>query len=111
MTTPVINKKWKEDDVVCAAIGERTFQASADWFNERLPAQFQITRQSVYNWSVGINEPNHQFLNALVIFYAEGDERREMAESLLEMRRAVMADAALTEKDGKKLLKAVRVRS
>ena len=83
----MINKNWKEDDVVCDAIGERTFQAACDWFNENLSGDFQTTRASVYNWAVGVNKPDHTFLNALVIFYAEGDERRVMAETILEMRK------------------------
>jgi hypothetical protein len=120
-----LKKKYTEADIVCDVIGERSFQAAADWFNEMLSEQFQITRQSVYNWAVGINEPNHQFVKALVIFYAEGDERREMGEKLIEMRDESMKKSAhwvgkdqqlaisgqLSEADGKKLLKAIKVRS
>lgn len=86
----MMNKKWTEDDVVCDAIGDRTFQAACDWFNENLPDEFKTTRQSVYNWVVGKHAADHQFLNALVIFYAEGDERRMMAERILEMRKEKM---------------------
>lgn len=110
-----VNKKWNEDDVVSDAIGERTFQASADWFNERLPEKFQITRMSVYNWCVGAHQADHQFLNALIVFYQDvEDERRRMAETLLEMRREKMRKSHVvgaTDEDGKKLLKAVKVQS
>lgn len=83
----MMKKTWTEDDVVCDAIGDMTFQAACDWFNENLHKDFQTTRASVYNWVVGANKPDHRFLNALVIFYAEGDPRRVMAETLLEMRK------------------------
>ena len=108
MTTPVM-KKWKEDDVVCAAIGERTFQDSADWLNESLPKEYQITRQSVYNWCVGKHAAEHEFLNALIIFYQnDEDERRLMALKLLDMRREKMLAAHVV---GKKMIKNAKVQA
>ena len=96
-------KKWTEDDVVCDVIGERTFQAAANWFNEGLPEKYQITRQSVHNWCVGRNAVDHEFLNALVLFYQDDDdERRKMAIQLQEMRQAKMRSAHVVGKKSNK---------
>ena len=109
MTTPVMNKKWKEDDVVCAAIGERTFDSAAKWFNEGLPEKYQITRQSVYNWCVGRHAADHDFLNALILFYQDDeDARRKMAMQLKDMRDQKMRSAHVV---GKKMIKSAKVQS
>lgn len=89
MTTmlPVIKtKKWTEADVVAHCIGERSIRDAAEWFNENLPEQFKVSHGSIQNWVSGANEASHLFLNTLIVFYSEGDERREMAEQISKMR-------------------------
>jgi hypothetical protein len=75
-----------EADVVCDCIGERSFQVSADWFNELMPDELKITRQTIWNWVVGKTEPNGTVLQAYVLAYAENDPRRVMAQTILDMR-------------------------
>ena len=89
MTTvlPMIkNKKWTEADVVSHCIGERSVRDAADWFNENLPEQFKVSHGSVQNWVTGTNDMSHLFMNSLIVFYSEGDERRVMAEDISRMR-------------------------
>lgn len=88
------NKKLTESDVICDAIGERTFRLSAEWLNEKLPVDYKITHQSVYNWVVAENVPRDEFIRALQMFYPMGDVRHELGKQLTEMRLAKMAKIA-----------------
>ena len=104
MVTPVMNKKQRlavsveptattESELVLAALDGRapSSEDTLDWFNENIPDQYKTkNRQSIHNWTIGENSPSHLYLNALVIFYAEGDPRRVMAEQILEMRRTAI---------------------
>lgn len=79
-----------EAEIVLEALDGRapSSEDTLNWLNENILEKYQIkNRQSVHNWTTGENNPSHLYLNALVIFYAEGDPRRMMAEQILEMRR------------------------
>ena len=82
----IVNKKWTEADVVAHCIGERSIRDAAEWFNENLPEQFKVSHGAVQNWVSGTNDASHLFLNTLIVFYSEGDERRLMAEQIAKMR-------------------------
>ena len=88
--TPTMNKKWTEGDVVCDALGKMSFRAAAEWFNAKLPKQYQITHQTVANWAVDRTKANAETLGALLMCYPDGDPRGVMAKTLLEMRAAKM---------------------
>ena len=81
-----VNKKWRESDVICEAVGERTYRDAADWLNEQLPPHFQVTHASVFNWCAGAYKPDYLFLLALTMNYLEEDPRHAMARQLMEMR-------------------------
>jgi hypothetical protein len=85
-----MNKKWTESDIFCDAIGERTFADAADWLNEKLHADFQVTRQTVWNWAVGLHEPREEFVRALLLFYPMGDPRFELGLALKDRRTREM---------------------
>lgn len=79
-----------EAEIVLEALGGRApaSDETLNWFNENVIEQYKIkNRQSIHNWTTGENNPSHLYLNTLVIFYAEGDPRRVMAEQILEKRR------------------------
>lgn len=79
-----------EAEIVMETLDGRS-PASVDtlkWFNERIPKKLKLkNRQSIHDWTIEKYNPSHMYLNTLVIFYAEGDPRRMMAEQILEMRR------------------------
>lgn len=87
----VLNKTRTESDVICDAIGERTFRASEEWFNQELPEDYKTTHGSVHNWVVGKYEPMDKFVRALQIFYPVGDPRHKLGKTLAEMRLAKTA--------------------
>lgn len=82
----VINKHWTEADVIADAIGERTYRDAAEWLNESLPPNFQITHASVFNWCEGAYKPAYGFLLALTLNYPKDDARHQLAMTLHEMR-------------------------
>ena len=89
--TPTMNKKWTEGDVVCDAIGnDKSFRAAAEWFNEKLPKEYQISHGTVVNWAIDRTKANAETLGALLMCYPDGDPRGVMAKTLLEMRAAKM---------------------
>lgn len=89
----IMNKTWTESDVICDAIGDRTFRAAEKWFNEKLPTDYKTTHSSVYNWVVGRHDPEDEFIRALQMFYPDGDPRFELGKTLTEMRLAKMVRA------------------
>lgn len=110
MTIPaIVNKKWTEEDIICDLIGERTYRDATLWINENLPESLRLSHGTIFNWSLGKTAPEDSNLDKLVDFYPEGDVRRVAAEHIKALRKEVRMKAALTEKEGKKLLKAVRV--
>lgn len=85
-----IRRKWTESDVICAALEQRTVREGAEWLNEKLPEDYQVSYSSVYNWTVLIHEPNDEFIRALMMFYPETDSRFQLGKELTEMRLAKM---------------------
>jgi len=81
-----VNKKWSEADIIADTIGDRTTRDAADWFNEQLPYQFQVTHATIYNWIAGAFKPNYAFLLALTYSYEETDPRHVMGKEIMDMR-------------------------
>lgn len=85
-----VNKNWNESDLICAALGERTVRAGAEWLNEKLPDVYQISHATVYNWTVLTHQPNEDFLRALTTYYAKDDERHQLGAQIKDMRQQKM---------------------
>ena len=83
----VTNKTWTESDVICDAVGERTYREAAEWLNEKLPSDFQITHATVFNWCTGEYKPAYGFLFTLTECYPKTDTRHELGMKLHEMRK------------------------
>ena len=83
----IINKTWTEADVIADAIGERSTRDAAEWLNEKVPADYQITHATVHNWVTGMYKPAYGFLYVLIAFYDKGDPRYKLAHDLHQMRK------------------------
>jgi hypothetical protein len=97
MTTPLINSdqliEKNEAEIIIEALDGRApaSDETLGWLNENVPPDFKLkNRQSIYDWTIGKYNPSHFYLNVLNIFYAEGDPRRDMAEKLIQKRRAAV---------------------
>lgn len=90
-----MKNNWKACDFVADAIGERSFQMASDWLNEKLPSEYQITRQTVWNWVVKETEPEDAYLFGYVWFYPATDERHKMAFEIMSRRNPEKLDVWL----------------
>lgn len=80
----IVNKKWSEADILADGLGERSLRDAADWLNESLPADYQRTHATLNNWLYGVYPIPFPWIEALVRFYPEGDERHALGLKLIE---------------------------
>lgn len=80
----VINKKWSEADILADALGERSLRDGADWLNEKLPVDYQRTHATLNNWLYDVYPIPFPWIEALVRYYPEGDERHALGLKLIE---------------------------
>lgn len=82
----IVNKKWTESDIIADAIGERSYRDAAEWLNEKLPVDFQISHASVHNWVEGAYKSSWGFIIALTLFYEIKDARYGLGAALWNKR-------------------------
>jgi hypothetical protein len=125
VNTPLEIKETEETKLIVTALGEIApgTQASADFFNAGLVKEhlFHVSRVSVWNWCNGSYRISDKRLRFWRAMFTPGDVRHDLAVKLLDLRAQAEAvhwlgkpvsdeGEALSVVDGKKLLKAVRLK-
>jgi hypothetical protein len=111
-----LNKEAKLLSDTLAEHGIQTTRGAAEWLNEKMPKEHQMSHTSIWDYARGAKRINQGYIRSLQLFYETEDERHILGNKLDALRygsqvipnkEKVTAYDAL---DGKKLLEKVKVK-